>query len=148
MVLGGKPSLIRVHHWFESLNFLSYVGVLTFLIEPLDVFKCFDFQENGRWRETVLDKRKATLLPPKRGHTTCFFHTLPFLAGLIDWYFSYKTQVFKSASWETACPFQARVNIRVPGAAPGSTFPSLSVPGSDHDSTSPGACSRPVLQPW
>lgn len=72
----------------------------------------------------------------------------PPLPCWLDCYFSYKTEVFKSASWETACPFQPRVNIRVPGAAPGSTFPSLSVPGSDHDSTSPGACSRPVLQPW
>lgn len=56
--------------------------------------------------------------------------------------------MFKSASWYTACPFQPGVNIRVARAAPGSTFPSLSVPGSDHDSTSPGACSRPVLRPW
>lgn len=67
------------HHGFKSLNFLNYVGLLTFLIEPLGVFKCFDFQENGRGGETVLDKRKATLLLPKRGHTTCFFHTLPSL---------------------------------------------------------------------
>lgn len=78
MVLGGKPSLT------ESLNFLSYVGILTFLIEPLGVFKYSDFQENGRQGETLLDKCKATLLLPKRDHTTCSFHTLPFLAGLID----------------------------------------------------------------
>lgn len=55
--------------------------------------------------------------------------------------------MFKSASWETACPFQPGANIRGPGAAPGSTFPSLSVPGSDPDSTSPGACSGPLLRP-
>lgn len=40
--------MVESLHGFKSLNFLSYGGLLTFLIEPLGVFKCFDFQENGR----------------------------------------------------------------------------------------------------